>query len=109
MEIKKGLKAGYQGKKDSMRELAERLLNHPGHAKDVYPSKSAVEKEKMRPYKKGGHVKSMEMMNDEKMKKKSDAKCSKFAMGGVAKIRHGEATKDGMPTKPKKKSTKDFL
>jgi hypothetical protein len=97
MEIRKGLKAGYQGKKDSMREKAERLLNHPGHAKDVYPSKSAVEKEKMRPYKKGGHVKD------------SDSKCSKFAMGGAAKIRHGQATKDGMPTKPKKKSTKDFL
>jgi hypothetical protein len=120
MEITKNMKAGYQGKKDSMREMAERLLNHPGHAKDVYPSKSAANKEKMRPYKKGGHVKNN--MEHEKMETKKEEKrehkkrggsvkgdCQKFAMGGVAKIRHEEATSQGLPKKFKKKSLKDIL
>lgn len=94
-EITKNMKAGYQGKKDSMREKAERLLNHPGHAADVYHSKSCADKEQMRPYKKGGSV-------------KKDAP-QKFAMGGVAKIRHEEATSQGMPRSFKKKSLKETL
>ena len=32
MEFTKNMKAGYQGKKDAMREKAEKLLNHPGKA-----------------------------------------------------------------------------
>jgi hypothetical protein len=121
MEFTKNMKAGYQGKKDSMREKAERLLNHPGHAQDVYYSKSAADKEKIRPYKKGGHVKShmehekMETQKQEKMEhkkkggsvKKDD--CQKFAMGGVAKIRHEEATAQGLPKKFTKKSLKGIL
>lgn len=135
------MKAGYQGRKDSMRNLAERLMNHPGHAEAVYFSKSAADKEKMRPYKSGGHVKNRESMErerqlehhrrmerEEKMEKhrkehmahkdkekKSHKKehlkkdCQKFAMGGVAKIRHDEATADGMPKNFKKKSVKDLM
>jgi len=94
-EFTKNMKAGYQGKKDSMREKAEKLLNHPGHAADVYYSKSCADKEQMRPYKKGGCV-------------KKDTP-QKFAMGGVAKIRHGEATLQGLPKSFKKKSLKDVL
>jgi hypothetical protein len=33
----------------------------------------------------------------------------KFAMGGVAKIRHDEATAQGMPRSFKKQSLKDIL
>lgn len=95
MTITKNMKAGYQGKHDAMRAKAEKLLDHPGHAKDVYPSKSCADKERIRPYKKGGSV-------------KKDC-VQKFAAGGVAKIRHGVATADGMPKKMKKTSLKDFL
>jgi hypothetical protein len=94
-EITKNMKAGYQGKKDSMRDKAEKLLNHPGHAADVYYSKSCADKDQMRPYKKGGSV-------------KKDAP-KKFAMGGVAKIRHDEATTQGLPRSFKKQSLKDIL
>lgn len=120
--MNKNMKAGYQGKPDAMREKAERLLNHPGHAADVYYSKSCADKDRMRPYKEGGAVKKEEMesyknggvmekhhMEDRKKIKKHKKDCQKFAMGGVAKIRHDEATSDGMPTKPKKKSIKYFL
>lgn len=55
--MNENMKPGYQGKKDAMRDMAEKLLNHPGHAKDVYYSKSCADKEKMRPFKKGGLVK----------------------------------------------------
>lgn len=86
----KSMKAGYQGKKDSMREKAEKLMNHPGKAPDVYYSSSCANKEKVRKYKSGGSV-------------------QKYAMGGVAKIRHDEATPQGLPKSFKKKSTKEFL
>ena len=95
MEFTKNMKAGYQGKKDSMREKAEKLLNHPGKTEDVYKSKSCADKSKMRAYKEGGSV------------QKNTAQ--KFAMGGVAKIRHGEATTQGLPKSFKKKSLKDIL
>lgn len=96
MQITKNMKAGYQGKHDSMRAKAEKLLDHPGHAKDVYYSKSCADKERMRPFKEGGHV-----------KKHKD--CQKFAAGGVAKIRHEEANADGTPKKMKKESYKKNL
>jgi hypothetical protein len=58
MEINvKNMKAGYQGKADAMRDMAQRLMNHPGHAPDIIFSKSAADKEKMRPFKEGGMVK----------------------------------------------------
>ena len=94
-EITKNMKAGYQGKKDPMREKAERLLNHPGKADDVYYSKSCADKSKMRAYKEGGSV--------------NKNTTQKFAMGGVAKIRHDEATTKGLPKSFKKKSLKDVL
>lgn len=120
MEISKNMKAGYQGKRDAMRAKAEKLLNHPGHAKDVYYSKSCADKEEIRPYKTGGHVKkhkeheAMESKKYEEMehkKKGGSAKgdCQKFAMGGVAKIRHEEATPQGLPKKFKKKSLREVL
>lgn len=55
--MNKNMKAGYQGKKDAMRDMAEKLMDHPGHAKAVYYSKSCADKEVMRPFKTGGHVK----------------------------------------------------
>lgn len=51
------MKAGYQGKKDSMREFADRLTKHAGHAPDTIYSKSCADKERMRIYKEGGMVK----------------------------------------------------
>jgi hypothetical protein len=107
MKITKNMKAGYQGKHDSMRAKAEKLLDHPGSAKDVYYSKSCADKEQMRPFKEGGHVKdhkkhemkeskSYERM--EHMKKGKDCKSpQKFAEGGVGKIRRGVATMEGQP------------
>lgn len=59
-KMNKNMKAGYQGKPDAMRALAEKLLNHPGKAKDVYYSASCADKESIRPYKTGGHVKESE-------------------------------------------------
>jgi hypothetical protein len=121
MEITKNMKAGYQGKPDAMREKAERLMNHPGEAKNVYPSKSCADKVKIRPYKEGGSVKQEKAepykeTTDKKMDTykeggtmKKDKKCQKFAMGGVAKIRHEEATSQGMPRNFKKISLKDVL
>lgn len=122
-EITKNMKAGYQGKPDAMRIKAEKLLNHPGKADDVYYSKSCADKSKMRAYKEGGLVKkdkSHEKMEtaaveriEERVRtgasKKDKGGCKKFAMGGVAKIRHGEATSQGLPIQFKKKSLKDFL
>jgi hypothetical protein len=57
MEINvKNMKAGYQGKPDAMREMAQRLMNHPGKCPDTIFSSTAADKEKMRPYKEGGRV-----------------------------------------------------
>jgi len=101
MDFNKNMRAGYQGTKDSMRELADRLMNNPGLADDVYDSKSSANKSRIRPYMKGGAVKKAGHMKGGAVKK--------FAMGGVAKIRHGEATADGTPKGGKKKSLKDIL
>jgi hypothetical protein len=71
-----------------MREMADRLMDHPGHAPDVILSKSAPQFDKIRPYKKGGAVKK--------------PGCQKFALGGAAKIRLGVMTANGKPiNKPK--------
>lgn len=96
------MKAGYQGKHDAMRAMAEKLMDHPGEAKDVYYSKSTPDKEKMRPFKTGGQV--MDKKNGS-MKKTKD--CNKFAAGGAAKVRHGEATPDGKLKSQKKAQLKD--
>ena len=97
MKINKNMKAGYQGKHDAMRAKAEKLLNHPGSAEDVYYSKSCADKERMRPYKEGGHVKDNMKMKDMKKDKDCNKDCQKFAMGGVAKMRLGVANAKGMP------------
>ncbi len=53
----KYLKSGYQGKPDQMRELAERLTDpRRGHEPEFTFSKSAADREEMRPYKTGGMV-----------------------------------------------------
>jgi len=128
MDFKKNMKAGYQGRRDEMREKAEKLMNHPGHAEAVYMSKSAADKDKMRPYKEGGHIKDhnkqeekdinkehhKKMEREEKMEKnkknpRMKGECQKFALGGVAKIRLEEANANGTPKKFKKKSLKDVL
>jgi hypothetical protein len=123
MKITKNMKAGYQGKHDAMRAKAEKLLDHPGSAKDVYYSKSCADKDRMRPFKEGGSVKAEEKMEHMKkggsMKKDKDCYPKKFAEGGVAKIRHGQATSEGQPiagsvgkqvtTGPKKESYKKNL
>jgi len=114
MKITKNMKDGYQGKHDSMRAKAEKLLDHPGSAKDVYYSKSCADKSRMRPYKEGGSVRAEEKVEHYKkggsIKKDKDCGCpQKFAAGGVAKIRHEEATADGMPRKMKKESYKKNL
>jgi len=122
-EITKNMKAGYQGKPDAMRMKAEKLLNHPGKADDVYYSKSCADKSKMRAYKEGGSVKKakshekMETAAVERLEervrtgasKKDKGACQKFAMGGVAKIRLKQATPQGLPIKVTKKSLKDVL
>ncbi len=108
--MNKNMRAGFQGKHDSMRALADKLMNHPGEAKDVYMSASAADKEKMRPFKKGGHVKKEEYGHGGHVKKssKSGSSCktktakSNYAAGGVAKIRHKECTKNGSPLPPSK-------
>lgn len=87
---KKSMKAGYQGKHDAMRELAEKSVGKMSGGKDVNYSASCADKEKVRNYKTGGCVK-------------------KYAMGGVAKIRHEEATPQGLPKTFKKKSFKENL
>lgn len=129
----KNMKPGYQGKPDIMRERAEKLMNNPGsHAPgpDIIFSKSAADKEKMRPFKEGGMVtrdeeeegkmkkgllqsnyhiekirKDTSKNDEEKAYKKGGSvkKCTKkFAAGGVAKIRLGQATISGKQI-PKKK------
>src|SRR4051812_29207953 len=111
--MEKNMRAGYQGKYDSMRALADKLTKHSGHAKDVYYSKSCADKEPMRPFKEGGRVdadhrdeKHMnkrhhdETATEIEFKKggavnKRTVKREKFAAGGVAKIRHDQSTPDG--------------
>jgi sRNA-binding protein len=109
MNINKPMKPGYQGKRDEMRERAEQLANHPGSAKDVYPSKSAADNEHMRLYKTGGSVKKCDKANPGKVKKNKTSQIQKFAFGGAAKVRHGEATNQGLPKDFKKKPAKEFL
>jgi len=101
MDFNKNMRAGYQGTKDSMRELADRLTNNQGMVDNVYETKSSANKSRMKPYMKGGAVKKEGYMKGGAVKK--------FAVGGVAKIRHGEATADGTPKGGKKKSLKDIL
>jgi len=103
MNRNRNLRAGYQNKPDAMRELADKLMNHPGTAKDVNMSPFAAEQERMRMYKSGGSVKKKaggsvkkkSCGHTDKSSHKSTTK--KFAAGGVAKIRHKQATKSGAP------------
>ena len=53
----KNFKPGYQGKPDAMREMAERLAGSArGREPEIIFSKSAADRERIRPYKKGGMV-----------------------------------------------------
>lgn len=85
--MNKNMRAGFQGQHDSMRALADKLMNHPGN-----PNKEPV-----RLYKEGGSVKKTT---------KKECSCNKFAAGGVAKIRHKEATPSGNPLKQRRSCKK---
>lgn len=61
------MKAGYQGKKDSMREFADKLTKNAGHAPDIIYSKSCADKARMRIYKEGGMVESDEEYERKKL------------------------------------------
>lgn len=61
------MKAGYQGKKDSMREFADKLTKNAGHAPDTIYSKSCADKARMRIYKEGGMVDSEEEYERKKL------------------------------------------
>lgn len=78
----KDRRAGYQGQPDAMREMADKLMNHPGQEEALPPSVMTSR----RFLKKGGRV------------VKKDGQ--KFAAGGVAKIRHKQANAKGMPLTP---------
>jgi len=125
----KFMKSGYQNKHDPLRARAEEWLGHYAKkAPGIIYSASAEDKEKdqHRLYKNGGHIKKEHMehkkehkhkehmehknehakhkehMEHEEYKKGGKVCTKKFAMGGVAKIRHGEATESGAPKKYKK-------
>ncbi len=71
--ITKSMKAGYQNKPDSMRDLAHKTMKNMDGGKSCNKS------------------------------------VQKFAIGGVAKIRHEEATAQGMPRSMKKKSLSESM
>lgn len=76
MSLKQDTKAGYQGKFDAMRALAEKLMGKGGHAKDVNLSKDNMNIPYMRPYKEGGMVERdsrQQVANMEYDRKKKDA------------------------------------
>jgi hypothetical protein len=117
-------KSGYMGE-DSMRAKAERMLG-VHEIKEPKGSFSSTEHEKMRLFKKGGHVKKTTEMRKAmkgrsksphtpplniesamEMKKMSKGGKMCYAMGGVGKIRHKEATASGMPIKKKSKVKHD--
>lgn len=134
--MEKNRRAGYQGKTDSMREKADKLMNQSGKSDGSRCSKSSTDRSRTKkmeggPAKKmcGGSAKKMEGGTVKKMgggsakkmymeggptkkmkggtAKKNSAQ--KFAMGGVAKIRHDEATSQGLPKTFKKKSLKGII
>ena len=80
------LKSGYQNKRDPMRERAEKMFKLEGKVPEVIISKSKINlpPSPENRFKCGGRV--------------SDAS-RKFAEGGAAKVRHGQATKNGKPIK----------
>ncbi len=81
----KDRRAGYQGQPDAMRDMADRLMDHPGNIEE---GASAFKARQF--FKKGGRV----------MKKG----CATFAAGGVAKIRHQQANAKGLPLAMPKRS-----
>lgn len=59
-----------------------------------------------------GYQGKADAMRDKADKLMRGGKCEKpqkFAMGGVAKIRHGEATEQGLPKSGKRKSIKSLM
>jgi len=125
MDLDKAVgKSGYMGQ-DSMRDKAKSMLGKEMSDTTMSAPKSfgAADNEKMRVYKKGGHVKhtsdmrravkgrskmetpklNIESMKEAECMGKPRSKLAKYAMGGVGKIRHKEATPSGMPIKKKTK------
>ena len=64
---------------------------------------------------KAGYLNKSDSMRDlahkssKKMEGGKSCKVQKFALGGVAKIRHDQATAQGMPRSMKKKSLSEFM
>lgn len=86
---KETYKAGYAGR-DLMRQRAEAMLGDEFKKTPMEAPKGlfSPENRHMRPFKKGGSVEGACVPH--KMRRK-------FAAGGVAKIRHGQATAAGLP------------
>lgn len=114
-------KSGYMGE-DSMRNKAEKMLG-VHEIKEPSGSFSSTDHDKMRLFKKGGHVKKTTEMrkamkgrasskthtpplnieSQVQMKKMKDGGKACYAMGGVGKIRHNQATAAGKPITKKSK------
>jgi hypothetical protein len=92
----KNMRAGYQGKKDSMRELADKLMSQKSRdkndrvmdgtpkekPKDIYYSKSCANKSTMRPYKEGGRVMRNKHDEDDREKAIERVKMERAVKGG---------------------------
>jgi hypothetical protein len=97
--------AGYVGKKDMMRESAKKLLKGDTDQPltGSYPSASAPQFLKMRPYKKGGSVKGSELHIPGELKQKKEKlgplinKKSGFLPKKADKMKTGGAVKGKIP------------
>lgn len=119
------MKSGYQGA-DSMRAKAEKMLG-THEIKEPKGSFSSTDHDKMRLFKKGGHVKKTSEMR-KTMKNRTKSKVHTpplniesqsamrnmrkggkmcYAMGGVGKIRHNQATPAGKPITKKSRVKND--
>ncbi len=101
-------KAGYQGKVDEMRIRADEMMgSRPKYIKEQERKMTREDyKEKAESLRAKADRKKAESMRAEEYKKGGKVKANCYAMGGVGKIRHCEATKSGKPiTLPKMSRT----
>lgn len=97
--------SGYHGKKDMMRDSAKKLLKGDTDqpVTGSYPSASAPQFLKMRPYKKGGSVKGSELHIPSEIKPKKQKlglqynKKDGFSPKKVDKMKKGGAVKGNIP------------
>lgn len=92
-------KAGYQGKVDDMRIKADEMLgSKPRYIKEQERKMTRDDyKEKAESLRANADRKKAESMRADEYKKGGKVKADCYAMGGVGKIRHCEATKSGKP------------